>query len=246
MIQQLIVIGYVFALAIMLSMVVQTVFGSIAMLPPETIPVTNMSLNNNNNTGDGYHRPSAAEVATFNQAREENKQLMEDLSAALNCNDANLCNLVFAGHGVVKLEFSDGNEDSFRLDFLGLDEARTIVGDIELTPEPEEMVPTEEVEEEEESGSGSGSGSEEDNGSSDNDNGSSEEPAPPPPDEGADAQDDTIPNPLFGGEGTPPEAEPEVQLSLCQLSFGPPPMCSESPEIANSAYHTPILPTPTD
>ncbi|CAN5146057.1 hypothetical protein BH18THE2_BH18THE2_41350 [soil metagenome] len=78
-----------------------------------------------------YTIPSLSDISVFNQAREDNQKLMDDLAEVLNCNDETLCTLVFAGHGIIKLEFSDGHEDSFRLDFVGLNEAKTLVGDIE-------------------------------------------------------------------------------------------------------------------
>jgi hypothetical protein len=124
--------------------------------------------------------PTAQEVETFNQFRDQNSQLMERLAEVLNCNEQTLCSLVFAGHGIIKLTFNNGEEDTFGLDFTGLGEAQNIIGEaMPIVPEPEEEQP-----DESESDDSNGNGSNGGNGGNDDDNGSSQPPpeeTPPPP-----------------------------------------------------------------
>lgn len=64
----------------------------------------------------------------FDKTRADNEQLMKDLAKVLNCNQDTKCEIVFAGRGFLQLSFSDGHEDSFVLNFVGLGEARKLAG----------------------------------------------------------------------------------------------------------------------
>ncbi|MGI8832390.1 MAG: hypothetical protein ACR2IS_07120 [Nitrososphaeraceae archaeon] len=103
---------------------------------PANFDKNELSYNNS-----AYTTPTLSEIKTFNEARESNEKLIDELAKVLSCDMTSLCELVFGGHGIIKLEFSDGNEDSFRLDFIGLGQARELVENIEeveVEAEPEE------------------------------------------------------------------------------------------------------------
>src|SRR5215207_9441935 len=92
-----------------------------------------------------YREPTEQEVKTFSDAKESEdmQDLIDELAEVLDCNydKETLCELVFAGNGIIRLNFTDGTKNTVGYEFIELSRARNLTGilvePLTLTPTPE-------------------------------------------------------------------------------------------------------------
>jgi hypothetical protein len=220
----------VFGISLLLSLTVDAYGSTIAALPSESEPP--ISYNNS-----AYQKPTLSEIETFKNEKALNKDLINQYAEHINCNDDTMCSLVFAGKGLIRIDISsDGFEDSFKIDFIGLNTVREAVEAITPTPEPTPE-PEEELVQEEEEESGGGSGSESEDSSEESPSEETPSEQTPEPEETP-----TVPvtpelgNPLFEGrEPTPPQQQ-EAEVENSSIRIPEIPLLSPSPIPTDYCY----------